>query len=94
LGAPSSGRPGAESPGARKAKPTLPAVPWSSRPRTVDDAARVHGGAHNRVSPHARQFEGAEPLHEEGPLLGEEDGVALVDLHLERVALDLAEVRI
>ena len=33
-------------------------------------------------------------FHEEGPLLGEEDREPLVDLHLEGVALDLAEVGI
>ena len=59
----------------------------------VDDAARVHRGDHVAVAAaDAGQGEGSGALHEERPLLREEDRVALVHLDLERVALDLAEV--
>ena len=60
----------------------------------IDDAARVHGGAHVAVAAGAGDVEQAHALHEERPLLREEHREALVDLDLERVALDLAEVGI
>ena len=57
----------------------------------IDDAAGVNRGAHVVA---ARDVEEAHAFHEERPLLGKEDREALVDLDLERVAFDLAEVGI
>jgi len=56
----------------------------ASAPARRSDRARV-----DRLD---RGVEELGALHEERPLLRVEDGVALVDLHLERVALDLAEI--
>ncbi len=61
-------------------------------PRRIDDAPRVDGAAHVVVAARAGHAEQTKPLHEEGSLFGEERGKPLVHLHLERVALDLAEV--
>ena len=63
-------------------------------PDRIDDAAGVHGRPHVAVAAGAGDVEQAHALHEERPLLREEHRKALVDLDLERVAFDLAEVGI
>ena len=57
----------------------------------IDDAARVDRGAHVVA---ARDVEEAHAFHEERPLLRKEDREALVDLDLEGIAFDLAEIGI
>ncbi len=77
---------------ANESRPTRPRA--LRTPRRVDDPARVDGRAHVAVAAGAGELERPHALHEERPLLGVEDRVALVDLDLERVGLDLAEVRV
>jgi len=54
----------------------------------------VNGRLHVGIAAGAGHREQVAAFHEERPLLREEDRVPLVHLHLERVALDLAEVRV
>src|SRR5687768_13234462 len=60
----------------------------------VDNLPGMHCRAHRRIAARAGDVEQAESFHEEGPLLTEERREALVDLDLELVAFDLAEVRV
>ena len=61
-------------------------------PQRVLDHPGVDGGPHVRVPVGSGELERPHPLHEERPLLRVEDRKALVHLHLEGVALHLAEV--
>ena len=60
----------------------------------IDDAACMDSRLKAVVVALAGEREDASALHEERTLLGKEGREALVDLDLERVALDLAEIRI
>ena len=61
----------------------------------IDDPPRVDRRHHARIAAaYAREVEEPGALHEEGALLREEHREALVHLDLERIAFDLAEVRV
>jgi hypothetical protein len=61
----------------------------------IDDTPGVDGGVHVAVAAaDAGDVEESCTLHEEGALLREEHREALIHLHLEGVALDLAEIGI
>src|SRR5262245_40481213 len=61
-------------------------------PLRIDDAASVDGNAHVAVATGSGDVGETEAFHEERALLVEEHRKALIDLHLKRIALDLAEV--
>src|SRR5262249_25999629 len=61
-------------------------------PRWVDDFARVNGGNHVSITAASSEVEEAHSFHEKRPLFRVKDRKTLVDLHLECIALDLAEV--
>ena len=63
-------------------------------PFRIDDFPSVYRDAHIAVAAGSGNVEQAEPFHEEGALLVEEDREALIHLHLKGVALNLTEIGI
>lgn len=81
----------------RRERAEHPAAKTARHLRTedrIDDAPRVNRRLQAVVVALSGEREDAGTLHEERTLLGKERREALVDLDLERVALDLAEIRI
>src|SRR5262249_39098660 len=76
-----------------ESKPALSTCEFST-PRGVDDFAGVDRGDHVSVTAASSHVEESHSFHEKRPLFGIEDRKTLVDLNLECIALDLAEIRI
>ena len=72
---------------------TRPALPVSFAPKIGSTMRRVCTAVRRLLSPLPLPASAKIPgLHEERPLLAEEGRKALVHFHLERIALDLAEI--
>src|SRR5215813_3804168 len=76
-----------------ESEPALGACQFCA-PRRVDDFAGVNRGSHVSITAASGQIEKPHSFHEKPPLFGIEDRKTLVDLNLERITLDLAEIGI